>query len=376
MSHPAHERWMQRCLDLAQRGAGTVSPNPMVGAVVVAPDGAVLGEGYHQNYGGPHAEVFAIEEAEKRAGTEVLRQATLYVNLEPCSHHGKTPPCADLVVEKAIPRVIVGMQDPNPEVAGRGLARLREHSIAVTTGVLEPACRRLNEAFVHLLKTGRPLVTLKVAQTLDGHVATASGDARWVSGEAAQRLTHQWRARLDGILVGSGTARADDPALTVRRVEGRQPRRFVLDRDGTLAPTLQLFTDGHAARTTAIVSDSAQPAYADVLDAAGGGLLRVPLRDDHLDLGALFDLLGEGQTGRRPLQSLLVEAGPRLATALFREDLVDRYFVFVAPKIIGAGLPTLHDLGTARMADARTFAEHSWEVVGEDLLFRGYRRSV
>ena len=368
---------MRRCLALARQGGGTVSPNPMVGAVIVGADGGVLGEGWHQRYGGPHAEVFAIEAAEAHAGPETLRQATLYVNLEPCSHHGKTPPCADLIVEKEIPRIVVGMEDPNPEVSGQGLARLRDHGLAVTTGVLEEACRRLNEAFVHHLTTGRPLVTLKVAQTLDGHVATATGDARWVSGPAAQRLTHQWRAHLDGILVGRGTAQADDPALTVRHVEGRQPRRFVLDRTGTLPSSLQLFTDSFADHTTAIVAAAARPAYADLLEAAGGRILRLPETDGHLDLAALLDQLGtDGGAEGRPLQSLLVEAGPHLATALFQADLVDRYFVFIAPKFVGDGVPTLLDLGITRMAEARTFAAHTWEAVGDDLLFRGYRHAV
>ena len=375
MSANEHARWMHRCLELARRGAGHASPNPLVGAVVVDTEGARLGEGWHRRYGGPHAEVEALAEAERRHGAEALRSATLYVNLEPCSHHGKTPPCADLIVEKGIPRVVVGIEDPFALVAGRGLARLRAAGVAVTTGVLAREGRRLNEAFLHHTATRRPLLTLKTAQTLDGAVATAEGDARWVSGPAARQLTHEWRAELDGVLVGSGTARADDPALTVRHVEGRHPLRFVLDRAGTLSPHLKLFSDEHAHLTTALVGEAATPAYGTALDAAGGRLWHLPTRDGHLDLGALLDRLGrEGGRDDRPLQSLLVEAGPGLATALFRQDLVDRYFCFVAPKLIGGGLPALRTLGIGRMADALTFAEHSWEPVEGDLLFRGYRR--
>ncbi|QXD17127.1 bifunctional diaminohydroxyphosphoribosylaminopyrimidine deaminase/5-amino-6-(5-phosphoribosylamino)uracil reductase RibD [Rhodocaloribacter litoris] len=369
---------MRRCLELAARGAGHVSPNPMVGAVLVGPDGRRLGEGWHRVYGGPHAEVFAIEEAERRHGAAALHTATLYVNLEPCSHHGKTPPCADLIVAKGIPRVVVGMEDPFPAVSGRGLARLRAHGVAVTTGVLEAACRRLNEAFVHHVRTGRPLVTLKVAQTLDGRVATATGDARWISGEAARRLVHRWRSELDAVLVGSGTARADDPALTVRHVAGRQPARLVLDRTGTLPPTLRLFTDEHAARTVAVVGPEAAPPYARALLRAGGALLHLPTAGGHLDLPALLDRLGRdgGRDGGRPLQSLLVEAGPGLASALFAQDLVDRYFVFIAPRVLGGGLPALSLPGPERMAEARTFAEHRWTRTGDDLLFQGYRHPV
>ena len=370
---------MRRCLDLAARGAGVVSPNPMVGAVLIAPDGTVLGTGWHQQYGGPHAEVHAIHDAETQHGAEMLQDATLYVNLEPCSHHGKTPPCTDLIIEKRIPRVVVGMADPFPAVGGQGIERLRENGVDVTVGVLEADCKRLNEAFIHHVETGRPLVTLKIAQTLDGHIATRTGDSQWISGKPARTLVHQWRAELDGVLVGSGTAEADDPRLTVRHVEGRQPLRLVLDRTGALPPTLNLFTDDAADRTIAVVGEGyGMPAYAEALKAAGGKLLRIPETEaGHLNLKALLTRLGK-DSGRRtePMQSLLVEAGPGLATALFRQNLADRFFCFVAPKLIGSGMPSLRDLGIEEMANARTFAEHRWDPVGSDLLFRGYLRAV
>lgn len=355
-----------------------MSPNPMVGAVLVGPGSEVLGEGWHRAYGEPHAEPNAIAEAEARHGPAALTEATLYVNLEPCSHHGKTPPCADLIVEKGIPRVVVGMEDPFPEVQGRGLERLRAQGVEVVTGVLERVCRRLNEAFVHHVETGRPLVTLKVAQTLCGHVATETGNARWVTGTTARRRVHRWRAELDGVLVGSGTAHADDPRLTVRHVEGRQPTRFVLDRQGTLPPGLNIFTDDFAGYTVAIIgAEQAAPPYAERMQAAGGRLLRIPEREGHLDLEALLETLGqESLSEGRPVQSLLVEAGPGLATALFRQDLVDRFFLFIAPKLLGSGVPTLRSLGITEMAEALAFAESRWEPVGEDLLFWGYLRAV
>ncbi len=369
------ERWMQHALALAVRGAGAVSPNPLVGCVIVGPDGAVLGEGWHGAYGGPHAEVWAVRDAEREHGAESLRDGTLYVNLEPCSHWGKTPPCADLILEKGIPRVVVGMRDPFPAVAGRGIERLREHGVDVTVGVLEHACKRLNEAFVHHVTTGRPLVTLKIAQSLDGSVATRTGDSRWVSGEAARTLVHRWRAALDGVLVGRGTAESDDPALTVRQVEGRQPVRVVLDREGTLPPGLQLFTDDHAAQTVAVVGDGRTPAYAAALGKRGGLVLPIPECDGYLDLAALLDALGRGVGLHRPMQSLLVEAGPGLATALLRADLADRLALFIAPKLVG-GLVAVGDLGVERMAGALTFVASGWEPVGDDLLFVGYRRAV
>ena len=374
-----HEPWMERCLTLAEAGAGTVSPNPMVGAVVVGPDGTVLGEGAHEVYGGPHAEVQALRAAEDRHGADTLRDATLYVNLEPCSHHGKTPPCTDLIVEKGVPRVVVGPIDPFPQAQGRGIRHLREQGVDVEVGVCEHVCRRFNEAFFHHVETGRPLLTLKVAQTIDGRVATRTGDSRWISGEAARTRVHEWRAALDGVLVGTGTARSDDPRLTVRHVEGPQPQRIVLDRTGALPPDRTLFTDDHADRTTAVLGEERpRPAYADALTEAGGHVLRVPeTPDEHLDLRALLRRLGtDGGRETEPIQSLLVEAGPGLATALFRQDLVDRFFCFVAPKVVGEGRPSVGDLDIAEMKNALTFAEQRWEPIGDDVLLRGYCRAL
>ena len=371
--------WMRRCIALARRGAGHVSPNPMVGAVLVDAHGEILAEGWHAKYGEAHAEARAIHTAIDTHGPDALRRATLYVNLEPCSHHGKTPPCSNLIVDVGIPRVVVGTVDPYPEVAGRGIERMRAHGIDVTVGVEQDACKRLNEAFFHHVTTGRPLVTLKIAQTLDGRIATTTGHSQWISGAESRTQVHRWRAELDGVLVGSGTAAADDPRLTVRHVDGPQPHRIVLDRTGTLSPELHLFTDGHTASTMAVVgAERAAPAYAETLTAQGGQVVRIPeTLDDHLDLQALLTHLGapDGPVAR-PLQSLLVEAGPGLATALFQQDLVDRFFCFIAPKVVGTGMPSLHDLGIRRMDNALTFADQQWTSVGEDLLFKGYMRSV
>lgn len=350
----------------------------MVGAVLVGPEGTVLGEGWHRQYGGPHAEAHAIQDAEDAHGPNTLRDATLYVNLEPCSHHGKTPPCTDLILEKGIPRLVVGTVDPFPSVKGRGIRRLREHGVEVQVGVLRSDCFRLNEAFFHHVETGRPLVTLKVAQTLDGQVATRTGDSQWISGEASRTLVHRWRAELDGVMVGSGTARSDDPRLTVRHVDGAQPVRVVLDREGSLSPQLSVLTDDHAANTVVAVAEGTTPPYADALRDRGGHVVSVPeTPDGHLDLHRLLQRLGK-DAGRsaEPLQSLLVEAGPGLATALLRAGLVDRYFAFVAPKLAGQGRPTTGDLGVEQMTRALTFAEHNWETVGDDALLRGYLREA
>ena len=376
------EQAMDRALALATRGGGAVSPNPLVGAVLLGPDGATWGEGWHGRYGGPHAEVWAVRDADRRGHGDQLGEATLVVTLEPCSHHGKTPPCADLVIARGIPRVVVAQEDPFPEVAGRGLRRLREAGAEVTVGVRGREARRLNEAFRTRVRTGRPLVTLKTAATLDGRVATATGDSRWVTSPEARTLVHRWRAETDAVLVGAGTACADDPALTVRDAplgKGQShPLRVVLDRTGTLPAELRLFADA-AAPTLAVVADGVEPAYADALRQRGGDVLSVPTRDGHLDLGALLDRLGAGDGvpgGRRPVQSLLVEAGPGLATALLAQDLVDRVRWFVAPKVVGEGTPAVADLGTERMADALAFIEASWETVGPDALLRGSVREA
>ncbi|MEO0557879.1 MAG: bifunctional diaminohydroxyphosphoribosylaminopyrimidine deaminase/5-amino-6-(5-phosphoribosylamino)uracil reductase RibD [Bacteroidota bacterium] len=370
---------MDRALELAERGAGAVSPNPMVGAVLIGPDGDVWGEGWHGRYGGPHAEVWAVRDAERR-GHHQLNDTTMVVTLEPCSHTGKTPPCTDLILRRGIPRVVIAHEDPFPQVAGRGIRRLREHRVDVTVGVREAEARRLNEAFLTHVRTGRPLVTLKVAATLDGQIATASGDSRWVSGLEARQLVHRWRAESDAVLIGSGTARTDDPALTVRHVEladgQAHPLRVVLDRTGSLPGSLQLFTDDHAARTVVATTPEVTPAYANALRQLGGAVLAVDRAGDHLNLGALLDRLGSGDGLSRPVQSVLVEAGPGLATALLTQDLVDRVAWFVAPKLIGMGTASVGDLGVPLMAEALGFVGSAWETVGQDALLRGWRRAV
>ncbi len=377
MNAVSYDQWMDHCLELAKRGAGSVSPNPMVGCVLLGPDGDVLGEGWHQNFGGPHAEVHAVREAEEKYGSESLRSATLVVNLEPCSYHGKTPPCSELIMEKGIPRVVVGAIDPNPRVAGDGIRRLREAGIDLTVGVREAACLRLNEAFIHHARTGRPLVIAKIAQTLDGCVATRTGDSRWASGEASRKRVHEWRAQYDAVLIGSGTASADDPALTVRAVEGPQPWRVVIDTAGRLPEGLTLWQDEFADRTIAVIGTGADPSYAGLVRKKGGRVIEAIASGRHLNLRDLFARLGAGADDEvPPMQSILVEPGPRLATALLRSDLIDLLHVFIAPKIVGDGGRSFEDLGVTQMNKAIGFAESSWEIIGRDILFNGYRNST
>lgn len=366
---------MLRALALAPRGQGHVAPNPLVGCVLASAAGEVLGEGWHGRYGGPHAEVEAIRDAEARHGPGAARGATAYVTLEPCSHTGKTPPCADLLVEKGVTRVVVGARDPNPLVNGRGIARLRAAGIAVDASPLAPLAARLVEGFAMRVREGCPFVTLKVAQTLDGFAATASGDSRWVTGEAARRHVHLVRAASDVVLVGAGTALADDPALTLRHgVEGVQPLRVVLDRAAALPASLRLFSDEHAARTVAVVSDrAAVPAYAGRVS-----VVRVPETGGHLDLRAVLAALASGEAlpGRRGVNSVFVEAGPGLAEAFVSAGLVDRLMVYVAPKLLGDGQRALPSTPAPTMAEARTFAGWTRHVVGDDTLFVGETHPV
>ena len=362
---------MRRCLEMAARGMSRVSPNPKVGAVIVKEDGSVLGARWHESFGAPHAEVNAIDDAVAHFGTDALKRSTLYVNLEPCTHVGMTPPCTERILQYGIPRVVIGMLDPNPKAAG-GAEHLRDTGVHVSVGLLESECRRLNEAFMHGLQSQRPLVTLKIAQTLGGFVAPESGDSRWISCREARVLGHRWRAESDGILIGAGTARLDDPSLTVRHVDGDHPRRIVLDRTGGLPPTLKLFTDFCRGRTTAIVHRSAEPAYEYALKEGGGAVLRTDVdKDGHLNLRSVLTLL---RRSHHPMRSLVVEAGPRLASALLRNDLVDRLFVFVAPMLLGSGTRAVSGLGITSLSEAMEFADHTWERVGTDMLFRGYMR--
>ncbi len=368
--------WMQRARALALRGAGHVSPNPLVGCVIVSESGDVLGEGWHERYGEPHAEPNAIADARSRGATDDdLRASTVYVTLEPCTHQGKTPPCADLLIRTGVRRVVIGMRDPFPAVNGRGMERLREAGITVTIGVDGVNCWRMNEAFAHHVRTGRPLVTLKIAQTLDGFSATQTGDSQWITSEESRRHVHRLRATTDAVLIGSGTARADDPLLTVRHTTGPQPLRIVLDREGALSPDLHLFGDEHAASTVAVVGPDADPAYAKALVRAGGRVLRIPLSGDHLDLSALLDALGSGDAGT-PVQSLLVEAGPRLASALLLHELADRLLAFVAPIWLGGGRPAFSLDPPDRMADAVRWPETEWTTFGSDALLTAYRHTA
>lgn len=354
--------WMARALAEAGRGRGLVEPNPMVGAVVVR-DGRAVGVGHHRRYGGPHAEVFALAEAGDDA-----RGATLYVTLEPCCHTGKTPPCADAVLDAGIARVVAAMRDPFPKVAGGGFERLRAAGIAVEAGLMEAEARLLNGPYLKRLAVGRPFVTAKWAMTLDGKTACASGDSKWISGPRSRALVHEERGRMDGILVGIGTAIADDPELTARPAGPRRAARIVLDSAARLP------LDGRLARTArevpvwVAVTGRADPARAEALRAIGAEVLPMP-GDGPVPVGLLLEELG-----RRGLTNLLVEGGGRALGAFLDAGEVDAVAVFLAPAIEGG--PPVHvpaaGSGVARMADALRLARHEVRVLDGDVALSGH----
>ncbi|MDT9546692.1 MAG: bifunctional diaminohydroxyphosphoribosylaminopyrimidine deaminase/5-amino-6-(5-phosphoribosylamino)uracil reductase RibD [Chlorobium phaeovibrioides] len=357
------ERFMAHCLLLARRGAGSVSPNPMVGSVIVR-EGEVVGEGYHEVFGGPHAEVNAIASV---ADGEVLRRSTLYVNLEPCSHYGKTPPCADLIVEKGIRRVVIGCGDPNPQVAGRGVARLRAAGIEVQEGVLEAESKRLNEAFITSHAEGRPFVALKLAETLDGRIATVDGGSKWITGEAARREVHRLRCSYDAVLSGAAPIRADGSRLTVRHCAGRNPLRVVLDPSLSLSPDAPVF--GEEARTLVFASERMAGSPAAERHAARG-IESVFVEEGRggLDLRAVLDELH-----RRQVLSVMVESGGRLSASLARERLLDKLYMFIAPKLFGGdALASFGPLGVSSPAEALAFRFEPPRCVGEDILLEAY----
>ncbi|MFN3260921.1 MAG: bifunctional diaminohydroxyphosphoribosylaminopyrimidine deaminase/5-amino-6-(5-phosphoribosylamino)uracil reductase RibD [Pikeienuella sp.] len=331
----ADRRWMAAALAVAKRGLGRVWPNPAVGCVIVS-DGRLVGRGWTQPGGRPHAEVMALAGAGAAA-----RGATAYVSLEPCAHHGRTPPCADALASAGITRVVAPMEDPDPRVSGRGFARLREAGLAVDIGLMATEGEAANAGFLMRQRAGRPRVTLKLAATLDGRIATASGESRWISGPEARARAHLLRATHDAILVGSGTARADDPALDVRLpgLEGRTPQRVVLDVDLSLPSTLRLARGAPPAWRLCAAPGSAE--WGEAIPVGRGA-------DGRLDLFAALRALGE-----RGVTRLLCEGGGRLAAALVRAGLADEIVWVSAGALIGAeGAPALGPLALTALADA------------------------
>ncbi|HIK05053.1 MAG TPA: bifunctional diaminohydroxyphosphoribosylaminopyrimidine deaminase/5-amino-6-(5-phosphoribosylamino)uracil reductase RibD [Trichormus sp. M33_DOE_039] len=349
---------MQRCLELARRALGRTSPNPLVGAVIVK-NGKIIGEGFHPRAGEPHAEVFAL-----RAAGELARGATAYVSLEPCNHYGRTPPCSEALVAAGVAKVVVGMVDPNPLVAGGGINRLRAAGIEVLVGVETEACQQLNEGFVHRILHKRPLGVLKYAMTLDGKIATNSGHSAWVTNQTARSEVHQLRAACDAVIVGGNTVRQDNPYLTSHQVEAHNPLRVVMSRSLNLPTDARLWQTADAP-TLVLTQVGANPDFQKFLIEKGVEVLELPSLTPKAAIEYLYD---------RGFCSVLWECGGTLAAKAISEGAVQKILAFIAPKIIGGNhAPTpVGDLGLTSMTEALILERVRWRVVGGDCLVEGY----
>jgi diaminohydroxyphosphoribosylaminopyrimidine deaminase/5-amino-6-(5-phosphoribosylamino)uracil reductase len=331
--------FMARALQLARRGLNTTTPNPRVGCVIVR-GGEVVGEGWHERAGDPHAEVHALRAAAARA-----EGATAYVSLEPCSHHGRTPPCAEALIQAKVARVVAAMQDPNPKVAGSGLARLRAAGIQTACGLLEAEARELNIGFVSRMERGRPWVRVKTAASLDGRTALANGVSQWITGPLARRDGHRWRARACAVMAGIGTLQADNPRLTVREVETtRQPMRIVVDRHLEMSPHARVLEGGNVLVFCAR-EDQQRSAR---LRSAGAEVVVLPDAGGKVDLAAMMSELA-----RRELNEIHVESGNRLNGALLREGVVDELLIYLAPQLLGDVARGMFDLGVLTSLEQR-----------------------
>jgi diaminohydroxyphosphoribosylaminopyrimidine deaminase / 5-amino-6-(5-phosphoribosylamino)uracil reductase len=348
---------MQRCLELARQAIGQTAPNPLVGSVIVKA-GAVIGEGFHPKAGEPHAEVFALRQA-----GDAAQGATLYVNLEPCSHTGRTPPCADAIVAAGLKRVVVGMVDPNPLVAGRGIDRLRQAGIEVVVGVAEADCQKLNEAFVYRILHQQPFGIFKYAMTLDGKIATSTGHSQWITSPAARQQVHHLRAACDAVIVGGNTVRRDDPHLTTHGVAGHNPLRVVMSRSLDLPTQANLWDS--SAPTVVFTQVGATPTVKSALIAQGVEVIELPELTPQAVMAQLDD---------RGCLSILWECGGTLAAAALQAGAIQKVWAFIAPKIIGGsgGFSPVGELGFSQMTEALALSQLNIQSIGPDFLLEGY----
>jgi diaminohydroxyphosphoribosylaminopyrimidine deaminase/5-amino-6-(5-phosphoribosylamino)uracil reductase len=352
------EYYMKLALALARKGRGYVSPNPMVGAVIVK-NGRIIGRGYHRNYGGNHAEINAILNAQEK-----IAGSTIYVTLEPCCHKGKTPPCVDTIIENKIARVVIGTVDSNPLVSCQGVSCLRDSGIEVTTNVLADECRRLNEVFFYYMETGLPFITLKYAQTLDGRIATASGQSQWISSSASLKLAHRLRADHDAILAGCGTVMKDVPELTVRLVRGRNPLRVIVDSRLRISPESKMLRSASSVPTLIATTVKKDQLKFSNYQHSGTEIITVPPdRNGHVDLKKLFKILAQ-----RNISSVLVEGGAQIITSVLKQNLANRLVAVIAPKIIGKGIEAIGDLNIRKLESAKRLSVQKVMRRGEDII--------
>lgn len=357
------EKYIQRTFELARHGVGKVNPNPLVGAVIVKND-RVIAEGYHHFFGGDHAEVDALNNA-----TDSVEGATVYVNLEPCAHHGKTPPCAERLVKAKVSRVVLSMRDPNPETSGKGIDILKQGGVEVFEGILQKDAEDLNRVFVKYMTTGLPFVAMKTAMTLDGKIATRVGDSKWVTGEKARSMVHELRNEYAGIMVGVNTVIADNPGLTTRREgEKRNPVRIVVDSSGRIPTDVYVVNSKEQARTILAFTEKASPEKREIFNTGGIETIVLPQRHGKVDLPALLKELG-----KMSIDGILLEGGGTLNYSMIEAGLVDEVFAFIAPKIVGGenSKTPVSGKGVDLMKDAVELTDVKTMSIENDLMIRG-----
>lgn len=359
------EKYMRQALELSKKAMGYTSPNPMVGCVIVK-EGRVIGEGYHQRYGELHAERNALANCKESA-----EGATLYVTLEPCCHYGKTPPCTEAIIENKIKRVVIGCLDPNPLVAGKGCEILKNSGIEIVTGVLEAKCRNVNEIFMHYIQTKEPFIAMKYAMTLDGKIASYTGDSKWVTGEMAREHVHGLRKRYKGIMVGIGTILADDPMLNCRIEEGVDPVRIICDSKLRIPLESKIVTTANKIPT--IVASCKQYENQAKIEILKRNNIEVIISDgEEVDLNWLMKVLG-----KKKIDSILVEGGGRLHASFLEKNLINRVYAYIAPKLIGgnAALSPIEGNGIEKMHAAKQLEEIEIERLGDDIVINGILRT-
>ena len=357
---------MRSALRQAEKGLGRTSPNPVVGAVIVR-GGRVIASGYHKRAGVDHAEVDAL----KKIDGNGKEGDVLYVTMEPCNHRGRTPPCTEAVLKSGIRRVVVGMKDPNPDVTGGGCEFLKAQGIEVKVGVLEAICRHQNEFYIKHISTGHPFVIAKSALTLDGWTATSTGDSKWITNSKSRQFVHRLRDRVEGVMVGVGTVLADDPSLDVRleKGKGRDPTRIILDTHLRIQENARVLNHHSLARTLLVVGDDLPQRRRNAIRKDKVSILACPKKKGRIDLTALMEILMQ-----ESITSFLVEGGATLVGAMIRERLIDKYYLFKAPKILGGndGVPMAFGPGPKRIGDCLNLREIRVRKFGTDLLIRGY----
>lgn len=363
MSQDRDEYYMSLALRLAEKGKGSVTPNPMVGAIIVK-NNRVIGEGYHEQYGQPHAEVNAFNSA-----YEDVENATIYVTLEPCSHFGKTPPCADLIIQKKIKRVVIGALDPNPLVSGRGIKKIKTAGIEVTYGVLAEESQQLNEVFIKFITENTPFVVLKTAMSLDGKIGTSMGESKWISGEKSRENVHKERGNLTGIMVGINTVLRDNPRLTVRVNDAKNPVRIVVDSQLRIPLGMNILQQQKEAPTIILTTKQAEQEKVDLLTEKGITILIVADRKGKVDLREGMRKLGEMN-----IDSILLEGGSELNYSSLEAGIVDKIQVYIAPKIIGGNTsPTpVGGKGIDSLGKAFPIEKMKTRMIGEDIFIEGY----